>query len=384
LDLVQPNINLFAFLILLGVVQGFILVIFFLNKKHKAYQPNIFIGLLMLVFALISLDVFLCYTGYMAKVAFLNNFTESFNFLISPLFYFYILSSIKGKIHRRQLWHLLPFILYTLYNLIYLAEPTEFKYYDYVSAYFPQNRVTEPLPPFQADPLFLRQFLFELTFLSFISYYLYSFTLIIKAFRNEKISLFIKHYKNLTWLRNFMLALLCLIIITTIVKFTFGRDTGDYLITSFFSIIIYGTSVNVIKSSVFFTEFLQSGSGSAKKYAKSSLSEEDKNDILKRLQVSMQTEKYYRSNIASQSHLSRKLLIPAHHISQVINEKLGQSFFEFIAIYRIKEAEVILSDPGKRELTIDEIAEEVGYSSKSAFNKTFKKLTGKTPSEYRS
>ena len=81
--------------------------------------------------------------------------------------------------------------------------------------------------------------------------------------------------------------------------------------------------------------------------------------------------------------MGRKTSIPAHHISQVINEKLHMSFFELIASYRIKEAESILLDPANDLLTIEEVAEEVGYNSKSAFNKTFKKLTGKTPSECR-
>ena len=63
--------------------------------------------------------------------------------------------------------------------------------------------------------------------------------------------------------------------------------------------------------------------------------------------------------------------------------KLNQSFFDFIATYRIREAEKILLDPDQNHLTVEEIAEEVGYISKSAFNKTFKRITGKTPSEYR-
>jgi hypothetical protein len=74
----------------------------------------------MLVFALISFDIFLCYSGYMASVPSLNNFTESLSFAIGPLFYFYINASIKVKIRRRQFWHLLPFILYTVYNLFNL------------------------------------------------------------------------------------------------------------------------------------------------------------------------------------------------------------------------------------------------------------------------
>ena len=73
----------------------------------------------------------------------------------------------------------------------------------------------------------------------------------------------------------------------------------------------------------------------------------------------------------------------SHHVSQVINEKLNQTFFELIASYRVEEAKSILkSDLGKK-LTIEEIAERVGYNSKSAFNTTFKKLTSQTPSSFR-
>jgi len=54
-----------------------------------------------------------------------------------------------------------------------------------------------------------------------------------------------------------------------------------------------------------------------------------------------------------------------------------------IAEYRIEEAKTILQDPSQSQLTIEDIADEVGYNSKSAFNRSFKKFTGLTPSEYK-
>jgi len=38
---------------------------------------------------------------------------------------------------------------------------------------------------------------------------------------------------------------------------------------------------------------------------------------------------------------------------------------------------------GRIKLTIEEISEMVGYNSKTAINNAFKRLTGKTPSEFR-
>jgi AraC-like DNA-binding protein len=384
LNKIVPNINLFAFLILLGVLQGLILTYFFLSKKNRVYQPNIFIGLLMLNFSLTAFDIFLCYTGYMANMAYLDNYSESFTFAVGPLFYFYVYSNIKGKLKKKQLLHLLPFVIYTFYNLLYILQPTNYKYYCYISAFFPNTDIARVYPSFNTDPLYLKENLIGLSILSLLFYFVYSIIVIVIAFRSEKISVFVRSYKNLSWLRNFTLSILCAFIILIVVKLTFGRDSGDYLVMSFIALIIYGTSAYVIKSSEFFTEHLSTSLVAGKKYARSSLSEADKTEILKKLTDSMENEKLYRNNLISQSHISKKLLIPTHHISQVINEKLNLTFFEFVAMYRIKEAEQILSNPEKNNITVEEIAEEVGYISKSAFNKTFKKITGKTPSEYRS
>ena len=54
-----------------------------------------------------------------------------------------------------------------------------------------------------------------------------------------------------------------------------------------------------------------------------------------------------------------------------------------LASYRVEEAKTILRTELGKKLTIEEIAEQVGYNSKSAFNTAFKKFALQTPSEYR-
>ena len=82
-------------------------------------------------------------------------------------------------------------------------------------------------------------------------------------------------------------------------------------------------------------------------------------------------------DVADHLHISR------HHITQVINEKLGKNFFTWINEYRVEEVKERLLNPDYSHLTIVAIAYDCGFNSKSAFNSIFKKETGRTPSEFR-
>jgi YesN/AraC family two-component response regulator len=122
---------------------------------------------------------------------------------------------------------------------------------------------------------------------------------------------------------------------------------------------------------------------SISKYLKSSLTEGSKQRILDRIILEFEINHYYSNNLASLSDLAKKIGESPHHVSQVINEKLNKGFFELLAWYRIEEAKKIISDDHESKLIVEEVSEMVGYNSKTAFNNAFKKLIGKTPSEFR-
>jgi YesN/AraC family two-component response regulator len=122
---------------------------------------------------------------------------------------------------------------------------------------------------------------------------------------------------------------------------------------------------------------------SISKYRKSSLTEQGKQKILKNILSELETKEYFTDNLASLSELARKIGESPHHVSQVINEKLNKSFFELLAQYRVEKAKKIITEDKGNKLTVEEISEMVGYNSKTAFNNAFRKLSGKTPSEFR-
>ena len=81
--------------------------------------------------------------------------------------------------------------------------------------------------------------------------------------------------------------------------------------------------------------------------------------------------------------LSQRLNASIHHLSQVINEKSGKNFFDLINGCRIEEAKTKLKDPSNQYEKILDIAFDVGFNTKVAFNKAFKKFAKMTPSQFR-
>ena len=78
--------------------------------------------------------------------------------------------------------------------------------------------------------------------------------------------------------------------------------------------------------------------------------------------------------------LAQKYNISASHLSSQLKEELGMSFSEYIADRRVQLARELLAD---ERLSINEIAERVGYKDYFYFIKVFKKVTGISPSKYR-
>ncbi|GAA4355266.1 hypothetical protein GCM10023185_17940 [Hymenobacter saemangeumensis] len=80
--------------------------------------------------------------------------------------------------------------------------------------------------------------------------------------------------------------------------------------------------------------------------------------------------------------LAAGLQLPPHVLSRVINEGFGKNFFDFVNSYRVEALKQRMDDPRARQFTLLSLAFEVGFNSKTAFNRAFKKQTDQTPREY--
>lgn len=125
----------------------------------------------------------------------------------------------------------------------------------------------------------------------------------------------------------------------------------------------------------------QTGNATAR-YIKSGLKPEDADLLYRRLDVLMKNEAHYKNNDLSLTELATLLDVHPNYLSQVVNEKTGKNFYNYINTLRAEEFVRLVCLPEKRYFTLLALANECGFNSKSTFNKYVKSVSGKIPSEH--
>jgi AraC-like DNA-binding protein len=119
------------------------------------------------------------------------------------------------------------------------------------------------------------------------------------------------------------------------------------------------------------------------RYARSGLDTARMRDLRTRLDDLVNLEKPWLENDLTLTQLATRLGASPQHLSQVLNEEIGQTFFDYVNSRRVTEVQRCLADPAYAGQNLLDVALAAGFNSKAAFNAAFKKHTGLTPSQYR-
>lgn len=119
------------------------------------------------------------------------------------------------------------------------------------------------------------------------------------------------------------------------------------------------------------------------KYRSSTLTDEMKIRLVSEIKkLVADSETVCKPNL-SISQVAKMLDVNARYVSQTINECFGMNFSMLLAKARVREACLRLGNPEEYgNLTIEAIAQSVGFRSRNSLITAFKKFTGLTPSEY--
>lgn len=90
-------------------------------------------------------------------------------------------------------------------------------------------------------------------------------------------------------------------------------------------------------------------------------------------------DEHYCENI-SLSHVAETIGISRSYLSRLFKEQTGTTFTEYLHRHRMEKAKKLLF---MNSHSLAEVALELGYSSQSHFNKTFKQYTGQSPLNFK-
>lgn len=116
------------------------------------------------------------------------------------------------------------------------------------------------------------------------------------------------------------------------------------------------------------------------KYMRSGVSDEQAARLARKIEAAMREDRLYLDPELSLHRLAAHVGAPAHRVSQILNETLGECFFDYVNRRRVEAAKPLVA---AGEASILTIAYEVGFNARSSFYKAFKRVTGVTPTRYR-
>ncbi len=98
---------------------------------------------------------------------------------------------------------------------------------------------------------------------------------------------------------------------------------------------------------------------------------------------SMEADTLYLNPALTVDAVAQRTGLPAKTISYVLNQHLQKSFNEFVNHYRVEAFKVKMQQPGADNLTIAGLAFDCGFNSLATFQRTFKQVTGMSPTAFR-
>lgn len=361
----QPGL-LINIILFIGAAQGFLLAAALTTIPRGNKKANRILALLLLIFSVIIFFHSLEEMRHSNIHGRESHSGQILLLLIAPLLYYYtkILTTAGFVFLKRDLLHLIPF---AVMPVLYAALPGQ------------AGRGVTAVSP---DSIFLCLIPVQMTL------YLYISILRLKHFSKEiRNSFSYVDQINLSWLK-FLIICNAVIWPSAFLVEILKKNPRDFdVVWILVSVLIYLIGYRGLKQPEIFTGILQNNppaeDGERKKYEHSGLEPEYVDVIFARLKEHMAASKPYLEYNLTLPALAGQLSVSTHHLSQVINAKTGQNFFEFVNSYRVEEAGRLLRDPEKNNYTVAAIGLEAGFNSISSFNSVFKKIAGVTPSQYR-
>lgn len=369
---------IFNFLMIAGVIQGFVFNIATFFSRKKIENPILYLNLFILFLSLNNLQSWLRDKGLLLDEDYWGHFTIPWYVLIVPMFYAFLVYYLEIEVKN---W---TFLKLSLFLFVFELTTRSIVYY-----LFGYGRISQ-------EYVLLYDSLEDAVTFS------YSLFLFIKAifliYKYQGLYPKILVFDDLNWIKRFMsmggiVFILWLLSIYWNITGIIQKPYSFYPLRLSSSILIYWVGYQgffrytVLKDRIVLRKVIRktSKNSSGQKNEITSVISKNrgaetfisvKNYILK--------EQRYLDPYFSLEKLAEELNMSVSGLSKTINTYSNANFSDFVNSFRVDKVKELLASKEFSEYTIVAIGLECGFNSKSTFYSAFKKNTGVTPVQYRS
>ena len=387
-------------IILLGAIQGVFLTVA-LAARRRNRTANRLLAAAMLAFSIGMASSVYHAAGLEQRYPHFFGWAYPLPFLYGPLIYLYAVAAAdrEYRLTRRDTLHFVPFLATVIIGLpVYLMSGP-----DKIAWYHGLLAGEIPLWMRIADPL---------KYVSGIAYVVATILFLRRhrqRVRNSYSSTERVNLRWLLWLGGSATAIWLLAIGIEVAEstglVTFARGGGDDLIALAIAILVYGIGYMGLRQAEVFryetAEYpvqpraataevppisgvvVDAAAAEPVPYERSGLSSAEARRLKNRLLALMDGERPWKDSELTLADLAERLDTTPHKLSEVLNAEIGETFYDFVNGYRVREVQRRIAAGEARALKILSLALDAGFASKSTFNQVFKKHTSQTPSDFR-
>lgn len=360
-----------------SISQGLFLLSVIFFRKSNNRLATLFIAAIVGVIIIINADYALTTSKLYLYAPNLHGFSYGIMFLMSPLFYFYTKSILDEnfKIDKYFYLHLIPYFIKSIHTVFvfYLIDINEKLAYLY----------SYEIDQWKVNDGSIISLSIQIIHSSIYLYYTKKLIDTKTKYQSGNSLFIIPFEKRKKWLDILVFCFIAYLItfafwVVIVVNNGYFIYMADYSKAMILSALVYYIAYKyTLDPEMVSPDFLR-------KYSNQTvISEENSKDLIEKINQLMVENKIYLQADLDLNGLAKALNVPAYQASRLINDKFDKGFFDFINQYRIEEVKRRLSDPNFQHFSILGIALQTGFNSKSSFNTAFKKITGKTPSDFK-
>lgn len=362
------------------VLSGFL---FTVNSNRHKKLSNRLMGFFLITFS-IHISVFF-YSRYIVLPLFFEQLRDQLILLLAPLCYLFFVSVLRFdfKFERKHLIHLTPFILVSIIFMPRFFMVSELERIAFYQSFHSQLESQT----YAAISIFSGLF------------YVKSMICLLLDIKNRTLGSDYspKSHLNYKWLKEFIPLMILFFVFSFLRTLSVYLSNIDFILTVrtthtilLLTFVTWLTLRSLNTPEIFKSNNVKNQLHTVPSYKMVNLkSLPIRSDVKKinlditRLNSYIINEKPFLSPELTIKDLARNLNVKTQELSLLINRHIGKHFFDFINEYRIEMAIKILQNPERKSTHVLEIQYEVGFNSKSAFHRAFKKHTGKTPKQLR-